>query len=115
MRILIAEDDQVIADGLLRSLRASGYAVDLVGSGSEADAALAAARRPVGLVERALVDQRDAQGRADLLELAGDVQRHLQAFDGAGARDQEKGLVQANVKSAEFHGGSCGVNQALAW
>jgi two-component system OmpR family response regulator len=41
MRILIAEDDQVLADGLLRSLRASGYAVDQVGSGSEADAALA--------------------------------------------------------------------------
>ncbi len=42
MRILIAEDDQVLADGLLRSLRASGYAVDQVASGSEADAALAA-------------------------------------------------------------------------
>ena len=41
MRILIAEDDQVLADGLLRSLRAAGYAVDQVGSGSEADAALA--------------------------------------------------------------------------
>src|SRR5574337_264543 len=41
MRILIAEDDQVLADGLLRSLRSSGYAVDRVGSGSEADAALA--------------------------------------------------------------------------
>jgi two-component system OmpR family response regulator len=42
MRILIAEDDQVLADGLLRALRSSGYAVDQVGSGSEADAALAA-------------------------------------------------------------------------
>jgi two-component system OmpR family response regulator len=41
MRILIAEDDQVLADGLLRSLRGAGYAVDQVGSGSEADAALA--------------------------------------------------------------------------
>ncbi len=41
MRILIAEDDQVMADGLLRSLRASGYAVDQVSSGTEADAALA--------------------------------------------------------------------------
>src|SRR5512140_1861928 len=40
MRILIAEDDQVLADGLLRSLRASGAAVDHVASGSEADAAL---------------------------------------------------------------------------
>ena len=42
MRILIAEDDQVIADGLLRSLRASGAAVDHVSSGTEADAALMA-------------------------------------------------------------------------
>ena len=41
MRILIAEDDQVLADGLLRSLRGSGYAVDQVSSGTEADAALA--------------------------------------------------------------------------
>ena len=41
MRILIAEDDQVLADGLLRSLRNAGYAVDRVGSGTEADAALA--------------------------------------------------------------------------
>ena len=40
MRILIAEDDQVLADGLLRSLRNAGYAVDRVASGSEADAAL---------------------------------------------------------------------------
>jgi two-component system, OmpR family, response regulator len=42
MRILIAEDDQVLADGLLRSLRNAGYAADHVGSGTEADAALAA-------------------------------------------------------------------------
>ncbi len=42
MRILIAEDDQVLADGLLRSLRASGAAVDHVASGTEADAGPAA-------------------------------------------------------------------------
>ena len=41
MRILIAEDDQMLADGLLRSLRGSGYAVDRVATGTEADAALA--------------------------------------------------------------------------
>ena len=40
MRILIAEDDLVLADGLLRTLRASGAAADHVASGSEADAAL---------------------------------------------------------------------------
>ena len=42
MRILIAEDDEVLADGLARSLRQSGYAVDSVKTGSEADSALSA-------------------------------------------------------------------------
>ena len=40
MRILIAEDDQVLADGLLRTLRASGAAADHVANGTEVDAAL---------------------------------------------------------------------------
>jgi len=42
MRILIAEDDAVLSDGLSRSLRAGGYAVDAVDCGARADAALAA-------------------------------------------------------------------------
>jgi len=42
MRILIAEDDAVLADGLSRSLRAAGYAVDVVASGDDADTALTA-------------------------------------------------------------------------
>ncbi len=40
MRLLIAEDDQVLADGLCRSLRRAGYAVDHVASGTDADLAL---------------------------------------------------------------------------
>ncbi len=40
MRVLIAEDDQVLADGLKRALRNSGAAVDHVADGSEADTAL---------------------------------------------------------------------------
>lgn len=40
MRILIAEDDRIIADGLGRSLRQSGYAVDWVANGADADSAL---------------------------------------------------------------------------
>ena len=40
MRILIAEDDPVLADGLQRTMRKSGYAVDWVKNGGEADAAL---------------------------------------------------------------------------
>lgn len=42
MRILIAEDDPVLADGLSRSLRANGYAVDAVECGDAADTALSA-------------------------------------------------------------------------
>lgn len=41
MRILLAEDDSVIADGVARALRRSGYAVDHVANGADADAALA--------------------------------------------------------------------------
>lgn len=41
MRILLAEDDRIIADGLVRALKKSGYAVDHVLSGGDADAALA--------------------------------------------------------------------------
>jgi two-component system OmpR family response regulator len=40
VRILIAEDDQVLADGLLRGLRSSGAVVDHVSNGLEADTAL---------------------------------------------------------------------------
>ena len=40
MHILLAEDDRIIADGLVRTLRKSGFAVDHVTTGSDADAAL---------------------------------------------------------------------------
>ena len=40
MRILIAEDDRIIADGLSRALKKSGCAVDHVANGADADAAL---------------------------------------------------------------------------
>lgn len=42
MRILLVEDDQVLADGLQRSLRGAGYAVDHVAHGDGADTALTA-------------------------------------------------------------------------
>ena len=40
MRILLAEDDRIIADGLCRSLRQAGYAIDCVDDGVAADTAL---------------------------------------------------------------------------
>jgi two-component system OmpR family response regulator len=48
VRILIAEDDRVLADGLSRSLRAGGYAVDVVEAGHDAESALLA--QPYDLV-----------------------------------------------------------------
>lgn len=40
MRVLLAEDDRIIADAIVRTLRKSSYAVDHVASGTEADTAL---------------------------------------------------------------------------
>jgi two-component system OmpR family response regulator len=40
MRILLAEDDKVVADSLTRSLRQAGYVTDCVKNGTEADSAL---------------------------------------------------------------------------
>ncbi len=40
MRILLAEDDSVLADGLTRALRRAGYATDCVADGMQADTAL---------------------------------------------------------------------------
>jgi two-component system OmpR family response regulator len=42
VRILIVEDDPVLADGLTRSLRHADYAVDCLNNGGEADHVLAA-------------------------------------------------------------------------
>jgi two-component system OmpR family response regulator len=42
MRILVAEDDAVLADGVMTALRQAGYAVDWVKNGVEAESALAA-------------------------------------------------------------------------
>ncbi len=42
MRLLLAEDDRIIAQGLIAALRKSGYSVDHVDNGADADAALVA-------------------------------------------------------------------------
>jgi two-component system, OmpR family, response regulator len=49
MHILIAEDDEVLADGLCRSMRQQGYAVDYVSDGLDADMMLRGAQ-PFDLV-----------------------------------------------------------------
>lgn len=49
MRLLIAEDDEVLADGLCRSMRHSGYAVDCVKDGQAANSILSG-EQPFDLV-----------------------------------------------------------------
>ena len=39
MRLLLAEDDRIIAQGLIAALRKSGYAVNHVNNGADADTA----------------------------------------------------------------------------
>ncbi len=41
MRILLVEDDELLADGLARALRQSGYTVDIAADGPRADSLLA--------------------------------------------------------------------------
>jgi two-component system, OmpR family, response regulator len=54
VRILIAEDDAIIADGLTQSLRHAGYAVDCARTGATADAALAAGRYDLVILDLGL-------------------------------------------------------------
>jgi two-component system OmpR family response regulator len=42
MRLLLTEDDEIIADGISKSLRQAGFAVDRVATGADADQALQA-------------------------------------------------------------------------
>lgn len=44
MRILVVEDDDLVADAIVRSLRAEGLAADTAGSGDDADRALVSER-----------------------------------------------------------------------
>ncbi|MDA8384113.1 MAG: response regulator transcription factor [Betaproteobacteria bacterium] len=54
MRILIVEDDAVLADGLTRALRQSAYAVDWVRTGIEADQVLSSAVHDVVILDLGL-------------------------------------------------------------
>jgi two-component system, OmpR family, response regulator len=54
MRILIAEDDPVLADGLTRSLRNSEYAVDCVNDGAAADHALSTQNYDLAIIDLGL-------------------------------------------------------------
>jgi two-component system OmpR family response regulator len=54
MRILIAEDDHVLADGLTRALRTAEYAVDCVEDGAAADHALSTQTYDLAIIDLGL-------------------------------------------------------------
>lgn len=54
MRILLAEDDEVLSDGISKALRQIGYTVDMVASGRDADAAIAAAPFDLAILDLGL-------------------------------------------------------------
>jgi two-component system OmpR family response regulator len=67
MRILLAEDDSVLADGLTRSLRQSGYAIDCVQNGEDADTALSTQEFDLLILDLGLDVLRRLRARASLL------------------------------------------------
>lgn len=54
MRILLAEDDEVLSDGISKALSHCGFAVDKVNSGSQADVALGAASFDLAILDLGL-------------------------------------------------------------
>jgi two-component system response regulator QseB len=97
MRVLLVEDDRMIAQGLQTALRQDGYAVDCMGDGRSADAALRDARFDLVLLDLGLPQRdglsvlRDLRGRGDatpviILTARDDTQDRIDGLD-AGADD----------------------------
>ncbi len=54
MRILLAEDDEVLSDGISKALRQCGYTVDHVSTGAEADVAIKSAPFDLAILDLGL-------------------------------------------------------------
>lgn len=54
MRVLLAEDDEILSDGISRALSQCGFSVDKVKTGTEADTALDAASFDVAILDLGL-------------------------------------------------------------
>jgi DNA-binding response OmpR family regulator len=97
MRVLVVEDDRMIAQGLQTALRQDGYAVDWMGDGRAAEAALQNARFDLVLLDLGLPQRdglsvlRDLRRRGDatpviILTARDDTQDRIDGLD-AGADD----------------------------
>ena len=97
MRVLVVEDDRMIAKGLHTALKQDGYAVDGVSDGRSAAAALRSSRFDVVLLDLGLPERdglevlRELRARGDatpviIVTARDDVQNRIQGLD-AGADD----------------------------
>jgi two-component system, OmpR family, response regulator QseB len=97
MRVLVVEDDRMIAQGLNTALKQDGYAVDGVSDGKSASAALRSSRFDVVLLDLGLPERdgldvlRELRSRGDatpviIVTARDDVQNRIQGLD-AGADD----------------------------
>jgi two-component system response regulator QseB len=97
MRILLVEDDRMIARGLDRALRQDGYAVDIVGDGRSATEALRTSAFDLVLLDLGLPGRdglevlRELRGRGDstpviIVTARDDVQNRIAGLD-SGADD----------------------------
>jgi two-component system, OmpR family, response regulator QseB len=97
MRVLLVEDDRMIAQGLQTALRQDGYAVDWMGDGRAAEAALHSARFDLVLLDLGLPQRdglsvlRELRRRGDatpviILTARDDTQDRIDGLD-AGADD----------------------------
>jgi two-component system response regulator QseB len=97
MRVLVVEDDRMIAKGLHTALKQDGYAVDGVSDGRSAAAALRTSRFDVVLLDLGLPERdglevlRELRSRGDatpviIVTARDDVQNRIQGLD-AGADD----------------------------
>jgi DNA-binding response OmpR family regulator len=97
MRVLVVEDDRMIAKGLHTALKQDGYAVDGVSDGASAAAALRSSRFDVVLLDLGLPERdglevlRELRSRGDatpviIVTARDDVQNRIQGLD-AGADD----------------------------
>ena len=89
--------------GQHRQVKLSAHFIQNFQTSVYAHTALGAARGPVGFVERAFVNEGNAQSAANFLQLTGHVQRHLQTLDRASPGDQKKPMLQPGVKAAKLH------------
>jgi len=97
MRVLVVEDDRMIAKGLHTALKQDGYAVDGVSDGASAAAALRSSQFDLVLLDLGLPERdglevlRELRARGDatpviILTARDDVQNRIQGLD-AGADD----------------------------